>query len=321
MSRVLEEDAQWLQRARAGDAESAYSPASSAMSLKTPAQATVRYDYQGGVMTPPPVIQPFQKSVLQAQSRLNHQVKSSQKAPEVKQVQVPGADKKKMQREDEDEKAVEPRAVKGKKKMQRRDADEDSEQPPVAKKGKKKVECEDGDEESVEPRWAVKGKKKMQRRDEDEDSEEPPFCKKGKKKMQSEVEDKESVEPRRAVKGKKRPDEDEDSEEPPLSKKGKKKMQREDEDEEAVGPRRVKEDRAQPRVAKAKKVAKPDAKPKKPRAPPNGPLNEIMSEFMKAAKEDGFSWKEACEMWKDSDERKFVLASLSEAERKRRRYE
>ena len=280
MSRVLEEDAQWLQRARAGDAESAYSPASSAMSLKTPAQATVRYDYQGGVMTPPPVIQPFQKSVLQAQSRLNHQVKSSQKAPEVKQVQVPGADKKKMQREDEDEKAVEPRAVKGKKKMQRRDADEDSEQPPVAKKGKKKVECEDGDEESVEPRRAVKGKKKMQRRDEDEDSEEPP-----------------------------------------LSKKGKKKMQREDEDEEAVGPRRVKEDRAQPRVAKAKKVAKPDAKPKKPRAPPNGPLNEIMSEFMKAAKEDGFSWKEACEMWKDSDERKFVLASLSEAERKRRRYE
>ena len=82
MSQVLEQDAMWLHRAAAGKPESAYSPASSGVSVKTPAPATVRFDYKAVDATPPPVIQPYQKAALQAQSRLNHQVKTSQQAEE-----------------------------------------------------------------------------------------------------------------------------------------------------------------------------------------------------------------------------------------------
>lgn len=63
-----------------------------------------------------------------------------------------------------------------------------------------------------------------------------------------------------------------------------------------------------------------EEKVKKKRKPNNGPMTHALMHFTARHRGQGKSYKEALALWKTSDERKAILAGMSEAEIKRRRY-
>lgn len=82
-----------------------------------------------------------------------------------------------------------------------------------------------------------------------------------------------------------------------------------------------------PKKAKAK--VKPNKSKKSPPAPANkvevtksskGPLMDEMNKFVSDAKANGHSHREAMALWRESEERAQIVNSMSESERKRRRY-
>ena len=60
---------------------------------------------------------------------------------------------------------------------------------------------------------------------------------------------------------------------------------------------------------------------KKKRAAANGPMTVAFNSFMKEQKEMGIKWQEALQKWKVSEQRSEIVSTMSEAERKRRRYD
>ena len=69
--------------------------------------------------------------------------------------------------------------------------------------------------------------------------------------------------------------------------------------------------------AEAKAKAKTTAKTRKKH---DGPMKEAMDAFFAAQKEAGVPWKDARQAWLKSDERSEIIATMGEAERKRRRF-
>lgn len=74
---------------------------------------------------------------------------------------------------------------------------------------------------------------------------------------------------------------------------------------------------------KDKKVDKTKGDSKK--VPPkrnhgNGPMAAAKNTFMQNMKSEGYSYRECLELWKESEEREAIVQSMSESERKRRRY-
>ena len=51
-----------------------------------------------------------------------------------------------------------------------------------------------------------------------------------------------------------------------------------------------------------------------------GEYSKMRKEYIAAKKEDGYTYPEASEAWKGSDQRAQVLAGMTEGERKRRRF-
>ena len=75
--------------------------------------------------------------------------------------------------------------------------------------------------------------------------------------------------------------------------------------------------------AKADKDTKGKSQPKKPQEKKKyeGPLMKAMADFLQQKKMELFTFREAQGMWKTSSERDAITSTLSESERKRRRYE
>ncbi len=69
---------------------------------------------------------------------------------------------------------------------------------------------------------------------------------------------------------------------------------------------------------KGKKTKKPEKKPVKSHS--NGPMQAAKKDFMSEAKRQGLSYKESLQAWGESEERFAIVSSMSESERKRRRY-
>ena len=75
--------------------------------------------------------------------------------------------------------------------------------------------------------------------------------------------------------------------------------------------------------AKGNKVDKTKGRSKK--VPPkrnhgDGPMAAAKNTFMQSMKSEGYSYRECLELWKESEEREAIVQSMSESERKRRRY-
>ena len=60
---------------------------------------------------------------------------------------------------------------------------------------------------------------------------------------------------------------------------------------------------------------------KKKRKPANGPLMDTYNKFLADRKKQGVARAEALKQWRSSEERHNLISSMSEAERKRRRYD
>ena len=87
----------------------------------------------------------------------------------------------------------------------------------------------------------------------------------------------------------------------------------------------------EPQNAKAKSAAKAKKEDKKQkgkkedkkngkRGKASGPMAEAMKAFHQAKKAEGFTYSEAQGLWKTSAERQAIVQTMSDAEKKRRRY-
>lgn len=94
---------------------------------------------------------------------------------------------------------------------------------------------------------------------------------------------------------------------------------------EALKVQKANEKAERDRLKQAKKEqdqaepGKEDASKKK-RAAPAGPLVEACKSFVEARKAEGVKYFQALKLWKESEERRQIVAGLSESEIKRRRY-
>ena len=64
----------------------------------------------------------------------------------------------------------------------------------------------------------------------------------------------------------------------------------------------------------------PNKKPQKPRKKNDGPLSKAYGEFLRVAKLQGVSFREAQKLWVSSVIRAVLVASLPKNEQKRRRF-
>ena len=74
------------------------------------------------------------------------------------------------------------------------------------------------------------------------------------------------------------------------------------------------------KVMKEQKKVKPTKTGKKPSTPKGGPLASVMADFINNLKAQGYSYKQAQSLWRESSEREAIVSTMSESERKRRRY-
>lgn len=85
-------------------------------------------------------------------------------------------------------------------------------------------------------------------------------------------------------------------------------------------PKKGEKQNKEEKPKKVVKEPKNEKKPKKKRRPNDGPMEECMKEYIAVCRDGGYSYAEARTMWTASDERRAIIASMTEAERRRRRF-
>ena len=92
---------------------------------------------------------------------------------------------------------------------------------------------------------------------------------------------------------------------------------------------RVKAEKSQPQSQaqseepcdKKKKKKTSNAKKTKKRSHKDGPMQEAMKKYIASKREKGFTYMQALQKWRNSSKRASIVDNMSEAERKRRRYD
>ena len=105
----------------------------------------------------------------------------------------------------------------------------------------------------------------------------------------------------------------------PAHKKQKQEARDTHQPEESPEPARSKKQQKQKPEKKSEQDKKVKQKKAK-RAPNNGPMQEAMNKFVQKKRSQGKTWAEARALWGTSAKRSAIIATLSESERRRRRF-